>query len=297
MITFFTAPKPFVGNISVIQRNAIESWKCVDPDCQIILFGCEYGVKEVVSEYGLCHIPEIKKNSYGTPLLDYIFSEAQKISKNEIMVYTNADIIFFNDLIYTINKVPFKKFVICGQRHDIKIECLLQLDPSHIDAFRRFAIQESRVDTPSGMDYFVFPKGQIDNIPPFAIGRKGWDNWFIYNTRKNKIPVIDCSNSIFVVHQNHDYLHVPNQYGNKYEGPESNQNLELLKRYRIYCWEIDDANWEILDDTIKKKKVSTREMFRQLILCMPQQVNFVVEYFLIVRYYLSKFFVSGFIFF
>ena len=27
MITFFTTPKPFLGHIGIIQRNAIESWK------------------------------------------------------------------------------------------------------------------------------------------------------------------------------------------------------------------------------------------------------------------------------
>jgi hypothetical protein len=291
MLTFFTAPKPFKGNISVIQRNALESWKLVDPDCQIILFGSEYGIENVVSEYGLSHIPEIKKNSYGTPLLDYIFSEAQIISKNEIMIYVNSDIIFFKDLFYTIDKVPFKKFVLCGQRHDLKIDYLLSFNPSNIDVFRRFAIQEARINTPSGMDYFVFPKGQIDNIPPFTIGRKGWDNWFIYNARKNKIPVIDCSNSIFAVHQDHDYLHVPNQLGNKYEGPESKQNLDLIKSDRLYTWEIEDANWEMFDNVITKKKVSPREIFRQLILHTPQKLHFVAEYFLIIRHYLLQFFI------
>ena len=41
MLTIFSTPKPFRGHIGVIQRNAIESWKRIHPDVEIILFGDE----------------------------------------------------------------------------------------------------------------------------------------------------------------------------------------------------------------------------------------------------------------
>jgi hypothetical protein len=47
MLTFFTTAKPFVGHSGIIQRNALRSWKLLDPDVEVILFGDEEGAAEV----------------------------------------------------------------------------------------------------------------------------------------------------------------------------------------------------------------------------------------------------------
>ena len=48
----------------------------------------------------------------------------------------------------------------------------------------------------------------------------------IYKARKEKWPVIDCTPSVMIVHQNHDYSHLP---GGKphYEHPDTNENIRL----------------------------------------------------------------------
>jgi len=51
MITIFTTPKPFEDAKTIAsQRNAILSWKKMCPFCEIILFGDDYGVKEISEE-------------------------------------------------------------------------------------------------------------------------------------------------------------------------------------------------------------------------------------------------------
>jgi hypothetical protein len=47
MITLFSTPKPFVGHVGVIQRNAILSWQRLHPDVEIILVGEDAGTAEV----------------------------------------------------------------------------------------------------------------------------------------------------------------------------------------------------------------------------------------------------------
>ena len=56
----------------------------------------------------------------------------------------------------------------------------------------------------TGIDYFVFPKLYLTKFD-FAIGRTSWDNWLVYNARLNKHPVINGTQSIDIIHQNHDY--------------------------------------------------------------------------------------------
>ena len=51
----------------------------------------------------------------------------------------------------------------------------------------------------------MFPKTIFNQIPDFAIGRTSWDNWLVYNARLNKHPVINGTQSIDIIHQNHDY--------------------------------------------------------------------------------------------
>ena len=66
MITVFTLPKPFVGHIGMIQRNAIQSWTRLHPDIDILMFGSEQGTAEVAAEFGIRHFPDVEVNEYGS---------------------------------------------------------------------------------------------------------------------------------------------------------------------------------------------------------------------------------------
>src|SRR5262245_24272757 len=69
MLSILAFPKPFRGHIATIQRNAISSWTRLRPQCDIFLFGDDEGTAEVAKEFGVCHVPEMARNEYGTPLL------------------------------------------------------------------------------------------------------------------------------------------------------------------------------------------------------------------------------------
>lgn len=270
MITIFSVPKPFTGHIAIIQENAIKSWLQLHPKIEIILYGDEEGTQEICDKYGLVHVANIQKNKYGTPTLGYIFEHTRKIAKNNILCYTNADIILFNDSIRTIDRIPFQKFLIVGQRWDAEILSLINYeDPCWENNLREFAIKNHK-QFPGGIDYFIFPKGIFSRIPPFAIGRAGWDNWMIYHSRKLNIPTIDATQSIMAIHQNHSYSHVPHQTGTDYSGPESDNNFMLSGGRRIYLWNLDDANWTVTPSTLFQKKITLREGFRLLILRSPR---------------------------
>jgi hypothetical protein len=106
MLTIFSCPKPFTNpHINIIQRNAIKSWTLLKPKPEIILLGNDKGVSEICKEFNLIHIPEIERNEYGTPLLNSIFSEAEKVASYQLMCYINADIILMSDFMKAIEAV------------------------------------------------------------------------------------------------------------------------------------------------------------------------------------------------
>ncbi len=246
MITIFTAPKRFDGHIGLIQRNAIRSWKLLAAGVEVILFGDDTGVSELAQEIGVRHQPEVARNEYGTPLLDSIFSCVEQTAAHDIVCYVNADIIILSDFMQMLRMLKGKQWLVVGRRWDLDVTELVDFGRADWEYQLRSALmQEGRIHPPYGSDYFVYARGGLGRqLPPFAVGRKGWDNWVIYNARRNGTPVIDATVVATVVHQNHGYSHVPKGTGISYLGPESDANAALADE-TCFHFDLEDATHRI----------------------------------------------------
>jgi hypothetical protein len=232
MLTIFTTPKPFIGHDNIIQTNAIKSWTLLQPACEIILMGKDAGIHEVSSRMGVKHYPDIECNEYGTPLLSSIFFTAQKMTNSELMCYINADIILMSDFLPAVEKlvhgIKKRKYLMVGQRWDLDIDELLDFDRIGWEKELRLRLKNNgQLHPKTGIDYFLYSKGLFNDIPPFAIGRTFWDNWLIYRARKCGASVIDASEVVTAIHQNHDYSHTIQGYSGVWKGPEALKNREL----------------------------------------------------------------------
>jgi hypothetical protein len=277
MLTLFTIPKPFEGHIEIIQRNAIQSWCKLQPKCEIILFGDDLGVTETAREFDLIHVPNINKTEYGTPLLDFVFQQAQGLASNDLLCYVNSDIIFLSDFLPSFKKIGFECFLTAGQRWDLEIKSPLDFqDKVWENRLKLTLAKDGCLHPKAGIDYFVFTRNWLGSMPPFAVGRVGWDNWFIYNSRARKVPVIDATSQITAIHQNHDYSHIPKKTGQRWEGPESTRNLELMER-KIYEWSLEDADWTLSENGPIKKPLTNREICRRITLITPTTFHPILE--------------------
>lgn len=211
-LTIFTAPKPFTdAHISIIQRNAIQSWLQLGNDVDVLWVGEEDGLAEVAAEYGVKHLPDVARNEFGTPLVSSIFDLARQHSASPLLAYVNADILLLPDFVEIARAVAaqVQKFLIVGRRWDLDIRQGLPFTSGWESALSEIVRSQGELHAPSGSDYFIFPRSIFQNIPDFAIGRAGWDNWMIYQGLKQKWAVVDASESLMVIHQNHDYSHLP----------------------------------------------------------------------------------------
>ena len=236
MITFFTIARPFSGLHKIIQRNAILSWKKIVPECEIIVFGDHKSVIEFSNKIDVKCVSDFNSNKYGTPLLDDIWKTAKNLSSNDLICYINSDIILLPDFAEKIGTIKLEKFLIAGRRWDIDIVELIDFNSDWVSTLKNMIEQKGFLHPETGVDYFLFPKFLMPEMPAFAIGRAWWDNWLIYYFRKkNKIPVIDGTN-IMTIHQNHDYSHVKSVIGQTTnKGLERDQNKKLAK---LKYWEI-----------------------------------------------------------
>ncbi len=255
MLTLFSIPKPFEGHIGVIQRNAILSWTQLHPDCDIILFGDEPGIQEICQEFGLTHIPNIKRNDYGTPFLDDAFLLAQQHAKNDLLCYINTDIILLNTFIEAVNAIDLPEFVCIGERLNIDFNKPLSPDPSVWEAELDQVFKENGMRQGLwGIDYIVFRRENSIHMLPFLVGRMCWDNWFIYHCSMQRIPIINLTDTVSVYHQNHHYNHVQNGTGNQWYGPESDYNIRLIGGITapLYCWNIGEADQFLRNGSLEK---------------------------------------------
>jgi len=262
MITFFSIPKPFKGHISIIQENAIQSWLLLRPKCEIILFGDEEGISWIAQKYGLIHVPDIKRNQYGTPVVDEVFKKAQNLATHSLVCCVQADNILISDFVKAAKTIKRKEFLIFGRRRCVDINKPIDFeDPQWEVKLSSVARGNNTIDR-YAMDYFLFPRGICKEVPPFAIGRAGWDNWFIYKFRSQGIPVIDATEAIMDIHQNHDYSHHPEGRLGVYEGAEQKINIELGGGHS-HLFSFDDATW-VLKSNILLPAISRPNLKRRL---------------------------------
>lgn len=246
MITIFATPKRFSGLFDTLQHNAIASWRALGEDVQIILFGDDDGTAEAAALYDCEHVPDVALSHKGTPMLDDMFHRAQAQARHPLVCYANADIIFQDDLLPALPRVrDLGRFMMVGRRTNLDVTERLTLSEAAGKRWiRREASLRGELFTPYGIDWFVFPKGQILDFLPFPVGRPMWDNWLIYHMRRQRIPVVDATWAVQVVHQNHDYGHVKGGHKAVWYGEEAQKNRELLGP-DFLPFSIDDATWQL----------------------------------------------------
>jgi hypothetical protein len=228
-LTIFSAPKPFTNpHIRTIQRNAIQSWMQLGSQVEIVLIGAEEGIAETAQEFGVHHRPDVRCNSSGTPLVSSIFELARQTTASPLLAYINADILatpsLLNGAVQAAACSP--NFLLVGQRWDLDVRDDLAFDAGWLERLLADLKTRGRLHTRGGSDYFVYPRTGFTQMPDFAIGRAGWDNWMIYEARRLGWPCVDATETIQIIHQDHDYSHLPNGQAH-YRLPETFENIRL----------------------------------------------------------------------
>jgi hypothetical protein len=233
MLTFLTSPKPFRGHIGVIQRNAIRSWTLVHPNAEVILFGEEVGAAEAARQLGVRHALQVKRNSFGTPYLASILDEARDMTSNALLCYINCDILLLADFRAALERVVSlnSNFLMAGQRWDTEVTEPLDFScPDWQSVLLQRSLAANSQRAPRWIDYFVFSRDlYAQKTPPLVIGRAGFDNWMMWYARSTGAQVIDASQVVIAIHQNHDYSHHPEGEKGIYDGEEARQNFAYMQ--------------------------------------------------------------------
>ncbi len=278
LITLFSAPKPFTNpHIAMIQHNAIKSWTLL-PDVEVILLGEEQGLAEAAKELGVRHIASVERNANGVPLISSMFKLARENSNSHLFCIINADMVLMSDFVENAKQaMKLKdKFVLLSQRWDLDMTAPLDFSGDWSRGLRSTVNGQGQLHRPAGSDFFLFPKSCYTDIPNFIIGRAGWDNWMIYKARKENWAVIDCTPSIMIVHQNHDYSHLPDGKPH-YEHPDTNENIRLAGGQANIRYTILDSTHQLADGKLTRPKMTSMRFTRKFELFLRAVFFFLPE--------------------
>ncbi len=272
-LTIFSAPKPFTReHIATIQDNAIRNWQCLG-DVEVILLGDEEGMAEAAANAGIRHIREVQLNDQGTPLVSDMFQRTRQESNSPYLMCVNADMLFLPDLMQTAHNVAEKinDFLIVGQRWDLDVKEKVSFSEGWEERLASDVCKRGRLHLPAGSDYFIFPRHLYLDMPEFAIGRSGWDNWMIFQARRQAWPVIDATYAITAIHQDHDYGHLPDGKPH-YNLAESQRNIELAGG-AANLYTILDADRQVRNGKITNPRPTLLRTLRRIEVCLSADAS------------------------
>jgi hypothetical protein len=215
----------------------------LNADCEVILFGDDPGVAEAAAKFGARHEPQLTRTPEGTPILSDVFARADAIARYPLLCFVNADIILFNDVVAAARTVAAhsRHFLMVSSRFNLRVDDALAFGPHWGENLRARALDEARMYPAGGSDIFLYPRGLFGTVPPFAIGRGYWDNWLMLRARQRGASLIDATDAVVTLHQDHDYGHVidmpaGNANGAKvFSSAAGKRNLQLAGgRRRLY---------------------------------------------------------------
>ena len=189
-----------------------------------MLVGDDPGVGEVAREFSALHAGEVAQSELGTPALDSAFRSVDEIAAAGLRCFVNSDIVLTNDLLAAVAAVRRFPAALPARRPDSR-SSRRRCRPRRSGRARGNAhFARAGCEGRLAIDWFVFPSGLFDPLPPFLVGRAGFDNWMIWKARQLG-PVIDATDAVVAIHQPHDYAHLAGGKHQAYYGDEAKQNV------------------------------------------------------------------------
>lgn len=191
-----------------IYNNTIHNWLQMKPKVVLIFFSDNSKLRKYVSSIGWDLTLSVGlKSCNGTPVLKDMFLTAQKLVNSKLYAYANADILFNQGFLSTLEGVVNNAAIyrnpilLSGKRSDLLLNVHKITNIRGEKEVER-AFKKSHISYGYAEDYFVVNREFPWKIyPNLAIGREIVDNYLAFVARKNKVTTIDASGTIGALHQ------------------------------------------------------------------------------------------------
>lgn len=232
LLTLFTSwnespEKYLVHNLTSV------NWLGLRPFVTPVIFTNETSVAEECSRNGWETRYISVAAADGIPVLKYMYKDVMQNYNSTFYAFSNGDILFTDSLLNTLFQLKnstldlSNPFMIVGKRTNV--ENVTKSEGSTFINITKIAKARGKLFTGWAEDFFITPRSfPWSDIAEVVIGRRAYDNWLIYNSRKAKHTVIDCTKTVLAVHQT---TKAGNFEGHGHKNRDYNHNL-LVKMYK-----------------------------------------------------------------
>ena len=156
-----------------------------------------------------------------------------------------------------------------GRRWDTNITEPWDFNQAEWDReLRSVALSTGRLNGPSWVDYFCFSRDlYYGKMPPFLIGRDGWDPWLIWFARNSEVPLVDVSRAVIAVHQNHDYAYLKRGPAAIHKEKEISYNLNLGNGTGWHYYAANAATRQLVDGNLRSNPLARLGPIQRRIVC------------------------------
>ncbi|KAH3721563.1 hypothetical protein DPMN_064811 [Dreissena polymorpha] len=220
--------KNLVHNLTLI------NWRSLHPYVIPVVFSNESSVINECNQASVITLPLPAVAADGIPVLKHMYRDVMNLFNTSFYAFSNGDILFTKELIHTLAQMiksttedMRKPILIVGRRTNVENVTIDEgIDWQNI---KRISKSRGKLFTGLAEDFFITtPTYPWNEVPEVVIGRRAYDNWLVYNSRKMKNNVIDASNTILAVHQT---TQAGNFEGHGHSNRDYNHNL-LIKMYK-----------------------------------------------------------------
>ncbi len=247
MITLYTTCRAFDDQFNVIQRNALYSWSLLSPKPEVLVFGMDHGTKEICKELDYQYITNIEYSSYGTPMLNSMMEQAERVASFPQLLLISSDIVLFQSVMTAAKACAERE--LCGTVRKQTQSNIQELDFS--EGWEKLVIDGTIPASVTTGDFFLYPKNFWPKIPPFIIGRGACDSWLYYAANKKKV-LLDLSEAVAIV----DYVH--GYDFSEHRQKEVSYNASIIRQDQIFS--ISYANWKMTKD-FEIKEIDPKSQF------------------------------------
>lgn len=218
---------------SLVHNLTLQNWLMLRPFVIPVIFTNETSVAEECARNGFetRHITVAAAD--GIPVLKYMYRDVMENYNTTFYAYSNGDILYTETLLDTLLQLRNstidldKPAIIVGQRSNV--DNVTKSEGSSWSNITKIAKERGKLFTGWAEDYFITPRSfPWKDIAEVVIGRRAYDNWLVYNSRKSKHTVIDGTKTILAVHQT---TKAGNFEGHGHKNRDYNHNL-LVKMYK-----------------------------------------------------------------
>jgi hypothetical protein len=158
-----------------------------------------------------------------------VFSAARTRARHRLLCFANADLVLRRDFVAAARTLDERlaSFLAVGESWDVPLERTLEFDAGWERPLDEL-LAVARRRGAGALDFFLFTDDLFRDVPPFAIGRVGFDNWLVWRAQAEGAAVVDVSAVVRPLHQRHEYGHLRGgRAATRHESPEGARNLEL----------------------------------------------------------------------